>query len=47
MLMTQLSDLFDVSLRRDDIQDFDTRWNEALLSASEVPRKMSWRFCTR
>ena len=32
-----LSDLFNVSLQTDDIQEFDTRWDEALLSAGEVP----------
>ena len=32
-----LSDLFDVSLQGDDIQDFDTRWDQALFSASETP----------
>ena len=31
-----LSDLFNVSLQGDDIQDFDTRWDQALLSASEA-----------
>ena len=30
--------LFNVSLQGDDIQDFDTRWDEALLSASEMPK---------
>ena len=32
-----LSDLFNVSFKGCDIQDFDTRWDHALLSASEVP----------
>ena len=32
-----LSDLFNVSLQGDDIQDFDTRWEQAPLSASEIP----------
>ena len=30
-----LSDLFNVSLQGDDIQDFDTRWDQALPLASE------------
>ena len=34
-----LSDLFNVSLQGDDIQDFDTRWDQALLPASEVPKE--------
>ena len=29
------SDLFTVSLQNDDVQDFDVRWDQALLSASE------------
>ena len=34
-----LSDLFNVSLQGDDIQDFDTRWDQAPLSESEVPKE--------
>ena len=34
-----LSDLFTVSLQGDDIQDFDTRWDQALLAASEIPKE--------
>ena len=41
-----LSDLFTVSLQGDDIQDFNTRWDQALLSANEIPQNMSWRVCT-
>ena len=33
-----LTDLFSVSLKGDDIQDFDTRWDQALWSASEIPK---------
>ena len=33
-----LSDLFNVSFQGDDIQDFDTRWDQVLSSASEVPK---------
>ena len=32
-----LSDLFTFSLQNDDAQDFDVRWDQALLSASEMP----------
>ena len=35
-----LSDLFNVRLQNDDVQNFDTRWAQALLSASEVPSEM-------
>ena len=31
------TDLFSVTLEGDDIQDFDTRWDQVLLSTSEVP----------
>ena len=34
-----LSDLFTVSLQGDDIQDFDTRWDQALLPASGIPKE--------
>ena len=30
-----LSDLFNVSLQEDDLQDFDTRWDQTLFSASK------------
>ena len=33
-----LSDLINIYLHDDDIQDFDIRWEQALLSASEVPK---------
>ena len=32
-----LSDLFTVSLQDDDVQEFDVRWDHALLSVSEMP----------
>ena len=31
-----LVDLFSIRLRDDDVQDFDTRWDQALLAASEI-----------
>ena len=31
------TDLFTLSLHKDDVQDFDVRWDHALLSASEMP----------
>ena len=31
------SDLFRKRLQADDVQDFDTRWDQALLAASEIP----------
>ena len=34
-----LSDLFNVSLQGDDIRDFDTRCDQALLSSSEIPKR--------
>ena len=33
-----LTDLWCVSLHGDDTQDFDTRWDQAPLSASKVPK---------
>ena len=35
-----LSDLFNIRLHNDDVQDFDVRWDHALLSASETPTEM-------
>ena len=32
-----LSDLFNFRLHNDDVQDFDVRWDQALLSASAIP----------
>ena len=31
------ADLFSSGLRSDDVQDFDTRWNEILLSMTKIP----------
>ena len=35
-----LSDLFNILLQNDDVQDFDVRWDQDLLSASETPTEM-------
>ena len=35
-----LSALFTISLQNDDVQDFDVRWDHALLSASDMPSDM-------
>ena len=32
-----LSDLFNIRLQNDDVQNVDTRWDQALLAASEMP----------
>ena len=32
-----LSDLFSICVQNDDVQDFDVRWDQALLSASDMP----------
>ena len=32
-----LSDVFKKGLQNDDVQDFDVRWDQALLSASDMP----------
>ena len=31
------ADLFSVTLHDDDVQEFDARWDEVLLSMSEIP----------
>ena len=38
-----LSDLFNVSLQGDAIQDFVTRWDQALLLQAKYLEKTSWR----
>ena len=35
-----LSNLFNLRLQNDDRQDFDTRWDKALLAASDIPTEM-------
>ena len=40
------ADLFSVTLHDDNIQEFDTRWDEVLLSMSKKLRQMiSWKIC--
>ena len=41
------TDLFSVTLRGDDVQDFDTRYNEVLSTISEVPNGKIWKVCAR
>ena len=41
-----LSNLFAFSLQNDDVQDFDVRWDHALLSVSEMPTDMILEDCT-
>ena len=31
------ADLFTITLRNDDVQEFDTRWDEILLSMTKIP----------
>ena len=31
------ADLFSITLRNDNVQEFDTRWDEVLLSMSKIP----------
>ena len=38
--LQRLSDLFTFSSQNDDVQYFDERWDQALLSASEIPTDM-------
>ena len=34
-----LSDLFNICLHDDDVQDFDTRWDQVLLARSEISQE--------
>ena len=38
-----LSHLFNVRLHNDVVRDFDTRWDQGLLAASEIPTEMVWQ----
>ena len=41
------ADLFTFTLRDDNVQEFDTRWDEVLLSLSKIPSDViSWKVCT-
>ena len=40
------ADLFSVVLQDDYVQEFDTRWDEVLLSMSKIPPMISWKVCT-
>ena len=35
-----LLELLNIRLQNDDVEDFDTRWYQALLAASEIPTEM-------
>ena len=35
-----VSDVLHIRLQGDDVQDFDTRWDQALLAANEIPTEM-------
>ena len=39
------ADLFSITLRNDDVQDFDTRRDEILLSMTKIPPD-AWKVCT-
>ena len=41
------ADLFPFTLRNDDVQDFDTRWDEILFSMTKIPPyDLLWKVCT-
>ena len=40
------ADLFTTTLRSDDVQEVDTRWDEIFYRCSKFPQMMSWRICT-
>ena len=40
------AELFSVTLRDDNIQAFDTRWDEVLLSMTKFHPMKSWKVCT-
>ena len=40
------ADLFTFSLRNDDIQEFDSKWDGILLSMTKIHLVTSWKDCT-
>ena len=40
------ADVFTIDLRNEDVQEFDTRWDEILFSMSKIPPMMSWKACS-
>ena len=41
------ADSFTLTIRNDDVQEFDTRWDENLLSMNKIPTEMMcWKVCT-
>ena len=40
------AELFSVTLRDDNIQEFDTSWDEVLLSMTKFHQMKSWKACT-
>ena len=41
------ADLFPFTLRNDDVQDFDMRWDEILFSMTKIPPDdLLWKVCT-
>ena len=40
------TDLFTISLRNDDIQEFDSKWDGILLSMTKSHMMTSWKDCT-
>ena len=40
------ADLFTITLRNDDVQEFGARWNEILLSVTKIHLMTSWKVCT-
>ena len=40
------ADLFTTVLRNDDIQEFDSKWDEKLLSTTQTHLMTSWKDCT-
>ena len=37
--------IFSVTLHDDNVQEFDTRWDEVLQSMSDIPQMISWKVC--
>ena len=45
--LLDLNDLRRVLMNNDNVQGFDTKWDEVLRSMAKNPMKMCWTMCTR
>ena len=45
--LLDFNDLLRVQLKNDNVQDFDAKWDEVLLSMKKIFMRTYWQFCRR